>query len=174
MCNAKATYFTADGVRRQGCTKLSSKSHDVVIQFVTILHVDGIFTICLCTYAIIMLKNHHIIHWNGMFTILIIPALGLQLHSVDDNVGKSRRILNSMTRRMSRNKWIMGSIIGVLILAIVLVIYVKVARWKSRCSVMIRLSFFCVTIVIKHSVVNRVVLPVAPLHVYRFRWDGTF
>jgi vesicle transport through interaction with t-SNAREs protein 1 len=48
------------------------------------------------------------------------------LHSVDDNVGKSRRILNSMTRRMSRNKWIMGSIIGVLILAIVLVIYVKV------------------------------------------------
>jgi len=50
------------------------------------------------------------------------------LHSVDDNVGKSRRILNSMTRRLSRNKWIMGSIIGVLILAIILVIYVKVAR----------------------------------------------
>jgi len=50
------------------------------------------------------------------------------LHGVDDNIGKSRRILNSMSRRMSRNKWIMGSIIGVLILAIVLVIYVKVAR----------------------------------------------
>lgn len=52
----------------------------------------------------------------------------LQLHSVDDNVGKSRRILNSMSRRMSRNKWIMGSIIGVLILAIIVVIYVKVSR----------------------------------------------
>jgi vesicle transport through interaction with t-SNAREs protein 1 len=50
------------------------------------------------------------------------------LHGVDDNIGKSRRILNSMSRRMSRNKWIMGSIIGVLILAIVLVIYVKLTR----------------------------------------------
>jgi vesicle transport through interaction with t-SNAREs protein 1 len=50
------------------------------------------------------------------------------LHGVDDNIGKSRRILNSMTRRLSRNKWIMGSIISVLILAIILVIYVKVAR----------------------------------------------
>lgn len=52
----------------------------------------------------------------------------LQLHGVDDNIGKSRRILNSMSRRMSRNKWVMGSIIGVLILAIILVIYVKVTR----------------------------------------------
>ncbi|XP_024380635.1 vesicle transport v-SNARE 13 [Physcomitrium patens] len=50
------------------------------------------------------------------------------LHGVDDNIGKSRRILNSMSRRMSRNKWIMGSIIGVLTLAIVFVIYVKVTK----------------------------------------------
>ncbi|CAK9232291.1 unnamed protein product [Sphagnum troendelagicum] len=47
------------------------------------------------------------------------------LHGVDDNIGKSRRILNSMGRQMNRNKWIMGSIISVLIMAIVLVIYVK-------------------------------------------------
>ncbi|KAL3685037.1 hypothetical protein R1sor_003059 [Riccia sorocarpa] len=47
------------------------------------------------------------------------------LHGVDDNVGKSRRILNSMGRRMSRNKWIMGGIIGVLIFAIILVLYIK-------------------------------------------------
>ncbi|KAL2653261.1 hypothetical protein R1flu_021389 [Riccia fluitans] len=47
------------------------------------------------------------------------------LHGVDDNIGKSRRILNSMGRRMSRNKWIMGGIIGVLIFAIFLVAYIK-------------------------------------------------
>jgi vesicle transport through interaction with t-SNAREs protein 1 len=52
-------------------------------------------------------------------------SCGLQLHGVDDNIGKSRRILNSMGRQMNRNKWIMGSIISVLIMAIVLVIYVK-------------------------------------------------
>lgn len=54
--------------------------------------------------------------------------LVLQLHDVDDNIGKSRRILNSMARRMTRNKWIMGSIISILILAIVLVIYLKLSR----------------------------------------------
>lgn len=50
------------------------------------------------------------------------------LHDVDDNIGKSRRILNSMARRMTRNKWIMGSIISILILAILLVIYLKLSR----------------------------------------------
>lgn len=54
--------------------------------------------------------------------------LVLQLHDVDDNIGKSRRILNSMARRMTRNKWIMGSIISILILAILLVIYLKLSR----------------------------------------------
>ncbi len=50
---------------------------------------------------------------------------GLQLHGVDDNIGKSRRILNSMGHRLTRNKWILGSIISVLAMAIVLVTYVK-------------------------------------------------
>ncbi|CAK9229392.1 unnamed protein product [Sphagnum troendelagicum] len=47
------------------------------------------------------------------------------LYGVDDNIGKSRRILNSMGHRLARNKWILGSIISVLAMAIVLVTYVK-------------------------------------------------
>ncbi|KAJ7534750.1 hypothetical protein O6H91_12G002300 [Diphasiastrum complanatum] len=50
------------------------------------------------------------------------------LHGVDDNISKSRRLLTSMTRRMMRNKWIMGSLIGVLLAAILLIAYVK---WNS-------------------------------------------
>ncbi|XP_068637460.1 vesicle transport v-SNARE 13-like [Aristolochia californica] len=47
------------------------------------------------------------------------------LHGVDDNIGKSKKILTTMSRRMSRNKWIVGTIIGVLILAIILILVFK-------------------------------------------------
>ncbi|KAJ7971013.1 Vesicle transport v-SNARE like [Quillaja saponaria] len=47
------------------------------------------------------------------------------LHGVDDNIGKSKRILTSMARRMNKNKWIVGSIVLLLILAIILVLYFK-------------------------------------------------
>eukprot|EP00245_Coleochaete_scutata_P006436 TRINITY_DN20877_c0_g1_i1.p1 TRINITY_DN20877_c0_g1~~TRINITY_DN20877_c0_g1_i1.p1 ORF type:complete len:224 (-),score=51.91 TRINITY_DN20877_c0_g1_i1:412-1083(-) len=47
------------------------------------------------------------------------------LHNVDDNISKSRNILNSMTRRMQKNKLMMGGIVAVLIAAIILIIYVK-------------------------------------------------
>ncbi|KAK3225412.1 hypothetical protein Dsin_005274 [Dipteronia sinensis] len=47
------------------------------------------------------------------------------LHGVDDNISKSKKILTAMSRRMSRNKWIMGSVIIVLILAILLILYFK-------------------------------------------------
>ncbi|XWS30230.1 hypothetical protein CRYUN_Cryun24cG0098800 [Craigia yunnanensis] len=50
------------------------------------------------------------------------------LHGVDDNVGKSKRILTAMSRRMSRNKWIVGIIIAVLIIAIVLILYFKLVK----------------------------------------------
>ncbi|XWS40912.1 hypothetical protein CRYUN_Cryun17cG0036900 [Craigia yunnanensis] len=50
------------------------------------------------------------------------------LHGVDDNVGKSKRILTSMSRRMSKNKWIVGIIITVLIIAIGLILYFKLAK----------------------------------------------
>ena len=52
----------------------------------------------------------------------------LQLHGVDDNVGKSKKILTAMSRRMNRNKWIVGIIIAVLIIAIVLILYFKLVK----------------------------------------------
>ncbi|XVF60585.1 hypothetical protein PTKIN_Ptkin08bG0060000 [Pterospermum kingtungense] len=50
------------------------------------------------------------------------------LHGVDDNIGKSKRILTNMSRRMSRNKWIVGTIVAVLLIAIALVLYFKLAK----------------------------------------------
>ncbi|KAK6129275.1 hypothetical protein DH2020_036984 [Rehmannia glutinosa] len=50
------------------------------------------------------------------------------LHGVDDNVSRSKRVVISMSRRMSRNKWIIGAIISVLVLAIVLVLYFKLSK----------------------------------------------
>ncbi|CAN6467830.1 unnamed protein product [Victoria cruziana] len=50
------------------------------------------------------------------------------LHGVDDNIGKSRKILTAMSRRMDRNKWIIGAIIAVLVVAIILVLYFKLTR----------------------------------------------
>ncbi|KAM7520703.1 hypothetical protein LguiB_019665 [Lonicera macranthoides] len=50
------------------------------------------------------------------------------LHGVDDNISKSKKILTAMSRRMSRNKWIIGSIVLVLILAIVLILYFKLRK----------------------------------------------
>ncbi|KAF2299418.1 hypothetical protein GH714_031879 [Hevea brasiliensis] len=47
------------------------------------------------------------------------------LHGVDDNIGKSKKVLTSMTRRMNRNKWIIGAVIAVLVVAIVLILYFK-------------------------------------------------
>ncbi|XP_047259643.1 vesicle transport v-SNARE 13 [Capsicum annuum] len=50
------------------------------------------------------------------------------LHGVDDNIGRSKKILTTMSRRMNRNKWIIGTIIAVLVLAILLVLYFKLAH----------------------------------------------
>ncbi|XP_078444286.1 vesicle transport v-SNARE 13-like [Wolffia australiana] len=50
------------------------------------------------------------------------------LHGVDDNIGKSRKVLTAMTRRMSRNKWIIGSVIAALVMAIILILYFKVTH----------------------------------------------
>lgn len=48
-----------------------------------------------------------------------------QLHGVDDAISKSKKVLTSMSRRMTRNKWIVGSIIAALIVAILFVLYFK-------------------------------------------------
>ncbi|KAM0932526.1 putative GOSR2/Membrin/Bos1, vesicle transport v-SNARE domain superfamily [Dioscorea sansibarensis] len=50
------------------------------------------------------------------------------LHGVDDNIGKSRKILSAMSKRMDRNKWMIGCIIAVLVVAIVLILYFKLAH----------------------------------------------
>ncbi|CAA0384070.1 unnamed protein product [Arabidopsis thaliana] len=50
------------------------------------------------------------------------------LHGVDDNVGKSKKILTTMTRRMNRNKWTISAIITVLVLAIIFILYFKLTR----------------------------------------------
>ncbi|KAI3454702.1 hypothetical protein Pfo_011365 [Paulownia fortunei] len=50
------------------------------------------------------------------------------LHGVDDNVSRSKKILTNMSRRMSRNKWIIGTIITVLVIAIILILYFKLTH----------------------------------------------
>ncbi|KAF7029595.1 hypothetical protein CFC21_041295 [Triticum aestivum] len=47
------------------------------------------------------------------------------LHDVDDSIGKSRKIMGAMVRRMDRNKWIIGLLIALLVLAILVVLYFK-------------------------------------------------
>lgn len=49
------------------------------------------------------------------------------LHGVDDNIGKSKKVLTAMSRRMDKNKWIIGGIIFCLVLAILLILYFKLA-----------------------------------------------
>ncbi|XP_020264156.1 vesicle transport v-SNARE 11-like isoform X1 [Asparagus officinalis] len=50
------------------------------------------------------------------------------LHGVDDNIGKSRKILTAMSKRLDRNKWIIGSVIIALVLAILLILYFKLTH----------------------------------------------
>ncbi|KGN50573.1 vesicle transport v-SNARE 12 [Cucumis sativus] len=48
-----------------------------------------------------------------------------RLHGVDDAIDKSKKVLTTMSRRISRNKWIVGSVIGVLVLVIIIILYFK-------------------------------------------------
>ncbi|MED6148908.1 Vesicle transport v-SNARE 11, partial [Stylosanthes scabra] len=50
------------------------------------------------------------------------------LHGVDDNLGKSKKILTNMSRRMDRNKWIISFIVFILVVAIGLILYFKLAK----------------------------------------------
>ncbi|KAF8378724.1 hypothetical protein HHK36_030073 [Tetracentron sinense] len=50
------------------------------------------------------------------------------LHGVDENIGRSKKVLTAMSRRMSRNKWIIGLVVAVLIIAIILILYFKLAH----------------------------------------------
>lgn len=50
-----------------------------------------------------------------------------KLHGVDDAIDKSKKVLTAMSRRMTRNKWIIGSVIGALLLAIIFILYYKLS-----------------------------------------------
>lgn len=58
---------------------------------------------------------------NGSYSLM-------QLHGVDDNVGKSKKILSNMSKRMNRNKCIISIIVSVLALAIILILYFKLSK----------------------------------------------
>ncbi|KAK7281785.1 hypothetical protein RIF29_10062 [Crotalaria pallida] len=50
------------------------------------------------------------------------------LVEVDDNIDKSKKILTAMSRRMSKNKWIVGSLMIALVLSIILILYFKLTH----------------------------------------------
>ncbi|KAL2639566.1 hypothetical protein AAZV13_06G178900 [Glycine max] len=50
------------------------------------------------------------------------------IHGVDDNISKSKKILSAMSRRMSRNKWIVSSLMTALVLAILIILYFKLTH----------------------------------------------
>ncbi|KAL4293093.1 hypothetical protein AHAS_Ahas18G0093600 [Arachis hypogaea] len=47
----------------------------------------------------------------------------LALHGVDDNIDESKKILTAISKRMSRNKWILGSFMVAIVLAIILITF---------------------------------------------------
>ncbi|KAG2325250.1 hypothetical protein Bca52824_007978 [Brassica carinata] len=53
---------------------------------------------------------------------------GDTLSGVDENVGKSKKILTGMKTRMNRNKWTIGAIITALVVAIIIILYFKLTK----------------------------------------------
>ncbi|KFK41367.1 hypothetical protein AALP_AA2G120900 [Arabis alpina] len=51
-----------------------------------------------------------------------------KLHGVDEAIDKSKKVLTAMSRRMTRNKWIVTAVIVALILAIILIISFKLSH----------------------------------------------
>ncbi|KAH0851213.1 hypothetical protein HID58_005714 [Brassica napus] len=51
-----------------------------------------------------------------------------KLHGVDEAIDKSKKVLTAMSRRITRNKWIVTSVIIALILAIILIISFKLSH----------------------------------------------
>ncbi|EPS59265.1 hypothetical protein M569_15544, partial [Genlisea aurea] len=50
------------------------------------------------------------------------------LYGVDDNVNKGRGVITKMTRRMDRNKWIIGGIITFLFIVVAVILYFKLSK----------------------------------------------
>ncbi|KAL3636585.1 Vesicle transport v-SNARE 13 [Castilleja foliolosa] len=50
------------------------------------------------------------------------------MHGVDDNIGRSRKIMTNMSRRMNRNKCMISTIITILVIAIAVILYFKLIK----------------------------------------------
>ncbi|CAI8591854.1 unnamed protein product [Vicia faba] len=50
------------------------------------------------------------------------------LHGVDDNIGKSKKILSNMSKRMNKNKCIISTIVVVLVLIMGAILYYKLSK----------------------------------------------
>ncbi|WVZ21120.1 hypothetical protein V8G54_008442 [Vigna mungo] len=50
------------------------------------------------------------------------------LNGVDDNISKSKKILSAMSRRMSRNRWIVGSLLTAMVVAVIIILYFKLTH----------------------------------------------
>ncbi|GMY25930.1 vesicle transport v-SNARE 12 [Fagus crenata] len=48
-----------------------------------------------------------------------------KLHGVDDAIDKSKKVLTAMSRRMTKHKWIIGSVVGALVVAIIFILFYK-------------------------------------------------
>jgi len=51
-----------------------------------------------------------------------------KLHGVDDAIDKSKKVLTAMSRRMSKNKWMIGSVIGALVIAVIFILFYKLSH----------------------------------------------
>lgn len=51
-----------------------------------------------------------------------------KLHGIDDAIDKSKKVLTTMSRRITRNKWILASVIGALVFAIVIILFYKLSH----------------------------------------------
>ncbi|KAH6761875.1 vesicle transport V-snare 13 [Perilla frutescens var. hirtella] len=50
------------------------------------------------------------------------------LHGVDNNIGRSKKIITNITTRMNRNKWVIGGIITLLVIVIAVILYFKLVK----------------------------------------------
>lgn len=114
---------SSDRVRESRKTMLETEElgvsilHDLHQQRQSLLHAHGTVLLSFSINFFIFCLN---LHKSDCFLFCL-----CQLHGVDDNISKSKKILTAMSRRMNRNKWIIGSIVAVLVLAIILILYFK-------------------------------------------------
>lgn len=71
--------------------------------------------------AVVRDKVHAILSTEGLYFLM-------QLHGVDNNIGKSKKILSNMSRRMNKNKWIISIITAILVFVIISILYFKLSK----------------------------------------------